>query len=560
MVYSAFDCSFLRLSMLTSLLCVAFLITTVERYFGNGAYTYFHLKLNENSVVLLNKTQYEIYSNETNMSTPAFIVASSEPLPSRKCFSADIHKHPLEQWLVTPLLQCYDHQFTHISMNGSSRQLDLSQCIDNPPASGGTLTTAKKHVWHNGVRWNRTVFSPKGDGVDIVYTSCGNKTNLRVYPYRLPRLKTSHRSPGRPSVLFFVLESTSTRRFEIDFPLTNKLLGGRNPEYKIYGRSSIRFLYTSVTGHNTEPNIKRMVEGNPRKKSWWKTVWNTLRGVQGQPNNIFHVARKNKMITSVWDDYCPVLGLCNRYPFDEHRVCDNLLCNYGDDIKSLYYRNPVPGCVHGEWWIRQHLRYIDDLWTNVYPNERIFHAGQHYACHMENRHRSVCQSNDKDLRDFLSTFLKRHPETFLILASDHGFHWSRRGSKYNEHAAGESEHRRPLLQFVLPQSSSNHHVQNARLNSGRFVTHDDVHATMNSLFAQITEPCTTGMPCRKQIDSMTGFDLLNTIVPKKRSCNTAKIPNGWCSCLVPADGEACRANSQVGEVCNSKLYKAPRRD
>lgn len=492
----------------------------------------------------LNKIQFLPQLNRTkqvlNISTSECVVAESELLPSDSCISADVFSHPLEATLQQPKLSCEDSQFTSITINGNQRRVELHDCAVDA-SWGNSLNAAGKNSGGNG----KFETIAADNGIDIVYSLCAGKTNLRVYPYRLPQSKLSLREEG-PSVLVFFLESTSLKRFEMDFPLTDSLLGGRKMDYQVYNRHSVRFPYTSVMGKNTIPNMKRIINGNSRESTWWDSMWRTILRVTPPPQNIFRIARAHQLVTSVWDDYCPVHGLCELYPFDEHRVCDNLLCNYKNYIVDLYDNNTVPGCAHGEWWINQQIRYIDALWTDAYPKERIFYLGKHYSCHMERLHRSVCKSNDKDLSSFLSRFLKNHPETALILAGDHGFHWTRKG-KYNNYAVGESEHRRPLLHMVLPKSATKQHINHARVNAARFVTHDDLHATMLGLIlgkatASLARTCAHHADC-------SGFDLLGTLLPEKRSCKSAKIPSGWCACLMASQEKPCHADCQQGQVC-----------
>jgi hypothetical protein len=350
--------------------------------------------------------------------------------------------------------------------------------------------------------------------VDWVYTSCNssNDTNLRVQPYRVPSLNTTQQG-GRdaPSVLLIILESVSEKRFEVNMPLSDTLVQSFP--------GSVRFPHTSVMGYNTNPNVKEIAGSGEE--------------------NIFQVARKAGVLTSIWDDYNPDHGMCEHYPFTEHRVCSRLLKNYGNEIGKLYYTKN-PGCAHGEFWIHQHFRYIQKFWS-VFPEERKFHVAKHYACHSEGHFTSVCNSNDAPLEAFLREFVPANNDTAVILMGDHGFHWRTKKGNFNEYIGGEFEHRHPLLHFLLPAVTFGDNPTTLQTNAERFVTHRDVHATLLGLLAG------------NGLDASTkkGTDLLRRVLPKERTCNEAGIPRAWCNCFTPRqeEGHRCHVDSKKGEKC-----------
>ena len=170
------------------------------------------------------------------------------------------------------------------------------------------------------------------------------------------------------------------------------------------------------------------------------------------------------------------------------------------------------------------------------------HVAAPYGCHMERLNRETCVANDAGLAAFLSSFVPSHPNTAVVLMSDHGFHWRKKTTAFNgirrsgefkpgfnEFLAGEWEHRNPVLNIIIP---SDHDARTLRRNAARFVTHRDVHATVMGLIGGQTQ---------------NGTNLLTRDLPELRSCAEAGIPAEWCNCFVRAvDG--CRVDSDRGCV------------
>lgn len=375
-------------------------------------------------------------------------------------------------------------------------------------------------------RWERPMELPLGDGrppgVDWVYTSCNDEkkgngesshTNLRVLAHAVPSLPTvPSGAPSAPSVLVLLIDSLSRRRFELDMPETHALLRSMPTAHA--------FPHSSVFGQNTDPNVAELLESSRE--------------------TVFHAAQRNEVVSSVWDDYCPEHGACEFYPFKHHKVCTNLLCNYGKDIRELYHDVPSPGCRHGEWWYNQQLRYIDSLWK-AYPGKRKFHFGTHNGCHMGRSNSEVCNSNDAVLAAFLRDFVPANPDTIIVLTSDHGFHWMK-VEEFNEQIAGELEHRTPLLEILTPEAFDTTVLKG---NTGRFVSHRDVHATLLGMLGGWRTPSDA------HASGGLGIDLMKAEVPERRSCHDAGIPRAWCNCFrraTPADD--CWLDSKIGEVCN----------
>lgn len=204
------------------------------------------------------------------------------------------------------------------------------------------------------------------------------------------------------------------------------------------------------------------------------------------------------------------------------------MCNYKADITELYHSNPKPGCMHGEFFLNHHLRVMMDLWE-VYGEERKLHVSKPYGCHIERKNRYLCNGNDAPLAAFLRTFVPLHPDTVIILASDHGFHWRAGKGSFNDHITGEHEHRNPFLGMIIPWAKNDPVI---RANTQRFVTHRDLHATILGLLAPTSTPTQSALP---------GVDLIRNSVPEQRSCRDAQVPDAWCNCFRPRQNANVKA-------------------
>ena len=52
---------------------------------------------------------------------------------------------------------------------------------------------------------------------------------------------------------------------------------------------------------------------------------------------------------------------------------------------------------------------------------------------------------------------------------------------FNDYIAGEYEHRNPFLSIILPAELDTMTSTNIRANTGRYVTHMDLHRTISNL-------------------------------------------------------------------------------
>ncbi len=437
--------------------------------------------------------------------TVNFVTDYVEAQPSARCLGKD-YPHPFDagaySYLNDATVVCNGKDFTKLTLNNENRvELDMTEC-PSQPTWGLSVKQSDNTVW------TKTVVLPRSGtpGIDFVFSKCrdvftsftgGRKTysNLKMQPYKLPNSVLSKHSMAKPNVMVLLLDSLSWKRMELFLPKSYKFLKDLSNAYA--------FKFTSTVGYNTRPNLKAIL-GN---------------------GDVFQHA--TGMATSMFEDYSPDNALAKMYPFQHYKISGkNILKNYGNDIVNLYFKNKIPGCMHGEYWIQQHLRYIHSFW-DIFSNKRKFHISKTYGCHLERSNNFVCGQNDGPLYEFLKDFLKKYTNTYLFLMSDHGFHWSKRG-KFNEFVSGEYEHRNPIMYILSPKQ-----IPLLLLNTKRFVSHYDVHNTLVYLLS--------GRPSSK------GFNLITQELPLRRSCKDAGIPKKWCNCFTKKEGRT-HLDSQQGEI------------
>lgn len=430
--------------------------------------------------------------------------------PSDECLGRK-HPHPYDTgaddvYKIDVTQMCHGADFTKLALREDRHvELDMDDC-QHEPTWGLTLKGAGRN------HWKKKVVLPRSSipGVDYVYTLCRDNlksfgvnprrthSNLKIQPYKLPGLALSGLSETSPSVMVLLLDSLSWKRADVFLPRTVDFLKNL--------KTAHAFRFTSTVGFNTAPNAKAIFDNG----------------------NIFKQARG--MVSSLFEDYSPENAISQMYPYQHYRISGkNILQNYHSDITKLYHHNRVPGCMHGEFWIQQHLKYIQKFW-NIYPEKRKFHVSKMYGCHMARSHIVACQQNDIPLVNFLQSFAAEYPHTYLFLMSDHGFHWNEK-SKFNEIIAGEYEHRNPMLYIISPKQH-----ENLELNTQRFVSHYDVQKTLTYLLSGENTSAATA-----------GENLIAGSLPEKRSCRDAGIPPKWCNCFIKTDG-ARHLSSREGEV------------
>ena len=215
--------------------------------------------------------------------------------------------------------------------------------------------------------------------------------------------------------------------------------------------------------------------------------------------------------------------------------------------------------MHGEWWVEHHLRYIRRLW-DTYPTRQKVHFSALYGCHASfwrgGKNSVVCGSNDRPLARFLKRSFREglFDNTLVVLMGDHGYHYTYAkcdpsdpacDTGQNEFVAGEYEHRHPALSMIVPPTLPTEFV--AR-NADRFVTHQDVHATLMGIARGQREGWWGQNALAKVFGHSTGKDLLREEVSTRRSCHEAGIPHAWCGCFGIARGTDPRVDSRAKGV------------
>ena len=201
-------------------------------------------------------------------------------------------------------------------------------------------------------------------------------------------------------------------------------------------------------------------------------------------------------------------------------------------------------CVHGKNFIEHHLEFIEKMWTTNIFNCRKMHVSHSMAGHSDNVLNVVV--NDGPLEHFLErgmrSFLKN---TVVILTSDHGFHYGHKQS-WNNYAAGEHAHRRPILKLIVGPdvSLSDAQKDNLRWNEDRRVTHLDMHKTLLGLQkfgfsgqsdeGYLDQTAKVSADAFSQTANVLGYhwsvDLFNARASVDRSCRHLALKE-WCPCF-----------------------------
>lgn len=136
--------------------------------------------------------------------------------------------------------------------------------------------------------------------------------------------------------------------------------------------------------------------------------------------------------------------------------------------------------------------------------------------------------------------------TIVLLASDHGFHYSSQ-QWFNNFIQGEYQHRNPFLKIVVPKALKHlvkHEV--ALGNAHRFVSHLDLHATLLKWTNNFDPEHFSKFTAVTRTQQRVAYDLLTEAIPQDRTCKDAGVPRQWCNCFKERNGIDCEIDTKDG--------------
>ena len=195
-----------------------------------------------------------------------------------------------------------------------------------------------------------------------------------------------------------------------------------------------------------------------------------------------------------------------------------------------FFTAKFPACIDGAPRFSWPLRQIEQLWQGrqATPKFAFYSANAIHDTILNPRvahKRAALAAYDGLLREFLEKFLRRHPNTIVLLRGDHG---QQDGPEMIEFDM-QVEHRLPWGRLLVPLPL----VPNAsrlRTNAERLISPFDLHATLHALMLRGNSTQTRRMPTAKAMTSNAAIDLLLAEVPALRTCRQAQIPEWLCPC------------------------------
>lgn len=176
------------------------------------------------------------------------------------------------------------------------------------------------------------------------------------------------------------------------------------------------------------------------------------------------------------------------------------------------------------------------------------------------------KESDEEFKQFLTTLSKQgvFENTILVFMSDHGMRFGPIRKTYQGHL----EERLPLLSFLLPkwfETKYESAVNNLKKNTRRLISPFDLHETLNDLVDLKVLQSDTLWRRTKDLDKTQslprGISLFLPI-PKKRTCESARILKHWCTChqseeVSTSEKLVEQATNHVVKHLNSLLEEYP---
>ena len=379
---------------------------------------------------------------------------------------------------------------------------------------------------------------------DFVLARCGNNSKFDIAYHRPIYNKRRHMetlasksTEIKPIIVFLlVIDSFSRRHFYQKLPLTVEYLTGlqREKEYVVFDHK-LHNVMGDGSIHNTMP-IFMAGENIPTLKNRYT---NKLRN---EP--IWGDFKRNGFMTLVLFESCDQM-----FPDELGRVVssDHLVRQFYcalmqfSGYSSKKENTGEQRCIGPQMSHMYGFDYIN-AFSEMYKGSKQFIYAHFTTAHEASGQHAV--TLDRDLRDFLQSYLERYSEKYEIAVLLQGDHGMRFGEWYNNMKAYQ-EHKLPAYFFIgtrammdlVPQGYQIQHLNTLRIHSKK-----DVRRT---LIALMRYPDFSPFP--QEDPSGTFYSIFSESIPLNRTCSDANIPVWYCSCLSyqPIDFQY---NTELAEV------------
>mmetsp|Transcript_1333 Transcript_1333/g.1997 ORF Transcript_1333/g.1997 Transcript_1333/m.1997 type:complete len:744 (+) Transcript_1333:17-2248(+) len=207
------------------------------------------------------------------------------------------------------------------------------------------------------------------------------------------------------------------------------------------------------------------------------------------------------------------------------------------------YDDLKPICYSGRYSHEYIFDYSRKLWnTKTTAPKFIFHS----LLDTHEQSMKVGSILDDSLTSYIHSIQTNHPNTWIILNSDHGIHY---GKFYDKRMTGKLEHKLPLLIILAPPSATEIQLQYLQFNQQRLVTHYDLYKFLEEVMG-VDVLTSAEMKSLENHETLKekGSSFISTRFSERRSCKTEDIPHYMCICnkklnQIPTGSRPCGSGS-----------------
>jgi len=400
-----------------------------------------------------------------------------------------------------------------------------------------------------------------------------NETLVRDHIEKKSRmLDGSHELEDMPNILFIEIDSLSHSAALRHMPKTMaKLYKHRmidSEEEGVHcpsGFCAAMFNKTSVIGQSSIPNQLAALSGcsdikradlQSYKRKPIQSNSPTTKCPRSDLENpwLFDIVEKLGYVTFLGEEFCykgsPYVIQDNHFVVNPHYNLNEIFCPLSDALANqqgntddpLVFvehgtsKDPNP-CVDGRSRQEFAFEYIRNIW-NAYPDTPKFAYLNSLSGHDYSLDRAYQPLGAEDYDDYLSEFLEemlRRPDaqnTFIVLRSDHGL----QGGPSPIDFSFQVEHMNPFNNLIVPSGYSGLSLDALFVNQNKLVTGYDLYSTLRAVIAPRTKDIGPLREMDRGGQKQSGipefaFNLLDSKVPKYRTCSSAKIQNKFCPCI-----------------------------